>query len=79
MKPVDKLTAIIQKKSIGAIRLCGISVTTKAAISVKEKHPFEIIFSFSRPSLLEPWPKIKRVVSAIRSISSEIIDNGIFM
>jgi hypothetical protein len=29
--------------------------------------------------LLEPCPKIKRVVSITRLISSEIIDNGIFM
>ena len=44
MKPVNKLTGIIQKKSIGAIRLWRSSVTTKARASVKERHKFEIIF-----------------------------------
>lgn len=79
IKPIDKLTGIIQKKSIGAIRLWRSSVTTKAATSVKDRPKFEIIFSFSGRSLLEPWPKMKRVVSITRLISSEIIDNSIFM
>lgn len=79
IKPIDKLTGIIQKKSIGAIRLWRSSVTTKAVTSVKGGHKFEIIFSFSGRSLLEPRPKMKRVVSITRLISSEIIDNGVFM
>ena len=79
MKPVNKLTGIIQNKSIGAIRLWRSRVTTKARASVKERHKFEIIFSFSGRSLPEPWPKMKRVVSTTRSISSDIIDNGILM